>query len=126
MRRLAAVVLVFLFAGLPVVSVLAATAASSKLPDCCKKDGAHMCSVRRGHAKQEDDGETKLSALCPFAGKTTLAVTAQRMGIAVGASCASTPIRASRVHARSQVLVLASTGYFENSKRGPPSVFLQS
>ena len=85
-----------------------------------------MCSVRRGNAEQQQDGKIKLSALCPFAGKTTLAVTAQRMGIAVGASCTSTPIRASRVHARSQVLVLASTGYLENSKRGPPSVFLHS
>ena len=56
MRRLAAVVLVFLFAGLPVVSVLAATAALQSLPIAREERWTHMCSVRRGHAKQEDDG----------------------------------------------------------------------
>lgn len=122
MRRLSAIFLIFLFAGVPIVSALATTVVSSDLPACCKKDGAHMCSVQRGRTKQQEDGKAKLSALCPFAGKATLAVAGQRTGIAAGTNSASTPVPANRVNPRPQVLVLASTGYYENSKRGPPSV----
>lgn len=85
-----------------------------------------MCSIRRGHAKQQEDSQPRLSAVCPFGGKTTLAVAGQRIASAVEVSCRSTPVPANRISGRPQVLVLASTKFFENLKRGPPSVFSQS
>jgi hypothetical protein len=124
-RRIATLLLVLLFAGGPVLSAIATTTASSDLPACCRKDGAHRCAMRRGQAKQED-GMLRLTAACPFTGKTTLAVAGQRMGIAVGLSSTSAPVPASRVKARPRALVLASNCYFENSQRGPPSVCFPS
>jgi hypothetical protein len=125
MRRLGALLLILLFGGVPVFSALGAAALSSELPACCRKDGAHLCSVRRGQAKQ-DDGKTKLIALCPFAGKEALAVPGRRVGNVVAAGFASVPVVANSAEAAPQVFALASTSFLANSKRGPPSVFLQS
>lgn len=120
-RRLTSLLLVLLFAGAPVLSAIATVTVSSDLPDCCKKNGAHMCSIRRGRGKQED-GKPQLRANCPFGGKATLAVAAQRTGIAADnrSYFMSAPEhRTALGHSISSPL-LAS--HFENPKRGPPSV----
>lgn len=125
MRRLSAILLILLFAGVPVFAALAVTAASSDVPDCCKKGGAHMCSIRRSRAKRED-GKPRLSAVCPFAGKTTLAVTGQRTGIAVDDSSTSALVPTQRTIRQPSVLVPALARHFENPKRGPPFVLSNS
>ena len=125
MRRFAAFLLILLLGGVPAFSALATASASPDLPDCCKKDGAHMCAMRHVHAKQED-GKGKLFAYCPFDGKGTPAVAGQRVGHVVAASFVSAFIATSSVAAKPQVLTLASTAFLPNSKRGPPSVSLHS
>jgi hypothetical protein len=125
MRRFAAILLIVLLGGVPALSALASACASSDVPACCRKDGAHMCAMRHGHAKPED-GKAKLIAVCPFAGKGTPAVPGQRAGNVVAASSVSAPIVAGSVAAKPQRFALASTSFLANAKRGPPSVFLPS
>jgi len=120
MRRLATILLVVLLGGVPAFSALATASSSSDLPACCKKDGAHMCAMRHGRAKQEE-GNTKLFAYCPFAGKGTPAVPGQRVGNVVEANSAVAPLAASSLGAKAPAFVFASTPFLPNSKRGPPS-----
>jgi hypothetical protein len=120
MRRLNAILLIFLLGGVPAFSVLATASASSDLPACCKKDGAHMCAMRHGRAKQED-GNAKLLAYCPFAGKATPAVPGQRVGNGVEANSVVAPLAASNLDAKAPAFGFASTSFLPNSKRGPPS-----
>jgi len=79
-----------------------------------------------GTDKARDEGKPRLIAICPFAGKTTLAVAGQRIQIAVGTRSTPAPVPARRVTAQSEVLVFVSTVHFENWKRGPPSISLHS
>jgi len=125
MRRLAAILLIVLLGGVPAFSAFAAASASSDLPACCKKDGAHMCAMRHGRAKQED-GNAKLFAYCPFAGKGTPAVPGQRVGNPVAANSVVAPLAASNLDAKAPAFVFASTSFLPNSKRGPPSISLWS
>ena len=119
MRRVSAILLFVVLVGVPVLSELAATTVPSDIPACCKKGGAHMCSVRRGQVSQKD-GQSRLNAVCPFAAKSTLAVVSQRVGIAVGDSSASVLAPVNRASVTSQVFVPPSASRFENPKRGPP------
>ena len=125
MRRSVAILLIVLLGGVPVFSALATASFSSDSPACCKKDEAHMCAMRHGHAKQ-DDGKAKLFAYCPFAGKGTPAVPAQRVGHVIAASSASAFRATSSIDAKPQVLALASISFLPNSKRGPPSISFRS
>jgi len=109
----------------PAFSALEAASASADVPACCKKNGAHMCSMRRGQGKHED-GKANLLAYCPFAGKGTPAVPGQRVGNLVAASVVSTPVAASSFDAKPPVFALSSTSFLANSKRGPPSVSFHS
>jgi hypothetical protein len=106
MRRLNAILLILLLGGVPAFSALEATFASSDLPACCKKDGAHMCAMRHGRTKQED-GNAKLFAYCPFAGKATPAVPGQRVGNVVEANSVVAPLAASNLDAKAPAFVFA-------------------
>ena len=119
MRRLGAVLVVLLFVGVPALSALAATSVSLDLPVCCKKDGAHMCSVRRTHANQKDE-RPGLSALCPFALQSKPAVLGQRIGISL--SMNSTAVQAPETQGIVHSQVSAPTGTLlpGNAERGPP------
>jgi len=121
MRRLASILLVVLLGGAPAFSALVTASSSSGLPACCKKDGAHMCAMRQGHAKQED-GNAKLFAYCPFAGKGTPAVPGQRLGNIVEPSSVFAPLAASNLDGKAPAFVFAPASFLPNSKRGPPSV----
>lgn len=121
-RRLGAVLLVLLFVAAPVLSALAGTSVSSDLPACCKKDGAHMCSVRRTRASQNGQ-KPRLSAVCPFASQSGPAVLAQPIG--TSHSTLSTAARAFEEQriAHSQVFATAGIPLLGNPKRGPPLTF---
>ena len=121
MRRLIAALVILLLTGVPVLSALAATSVSSDVPACCKKGGAHMCSVRRGQTHQ-NDGKPALYAFCPFIGKGIPAIPGQRVGFSLTTASSAAPIPKGETIAESQVLVPASPRHFENLKRGPPSV----
>ena len=84
-----------------------------------------MCAMRHGRAKQED-GNAKLFAYCPFAGKGTPAVPGQRFGNVVEANSVVAPLAASNLDAKSPAFVFASTSFLPNSKRGPPFISLWS
>ena len=118
-RRLSAVLLVLLFVGAPVLSALAVTSVSSDLPTCCRKNGAHRCSIRRTQSNQKDE-KPRLNAVCPFGAKSTLAVLGQRVGIFGGTNSSSGPVPRRRAAGQSQVLVPVLERHFENPKRGPP------
>jgi len=119
-RRITTLFLLLLFSVGPIFSALATASASSDVPACCKKNGAHMCSVRHGQAKQED-GNAKLFAYCPFAGKGTPAFPGPRVGNPVAANSVVAPVAASNLDAKAAAFVFASTSFLPNSKRGPPS-----
>jgi len=119
MRRFAAILLIVLLGGVPALSALTSASASTDVPSCCRKDGAHMCAMRHGHAKPEE-GKAKLFAYCPFAAKGTPAVPSQRAGNVVAASSVSSPILAGGVAAKPQRFALVSTSFLANAKRGPP------
>ena len=119
MRRLNAILLIFLLGGVPALSVLATASASSDLPACCKKDGAHMCSVRRAHRK---DGKPALYAVCQFVGKATTAIPGQRVRLSPITARSVAPTPKGETIGPSQILVPASPRHFQNLKRGPPLV----
>ena len=121
MRRLIAALVILLLTGMPILSAWAATPLSSDLPACCKKGGAHMCSMRRSQAHPED-GKPALYAVCPFAGKINPVIPGQRVGLSLMTAYSAAPVPNSDVIGASQALVQASSFHFENFKRGPPPV----
>ena len=124
-RRITTFLLLLVFFTGPVFSTLVPASISSDLPDCCKKNGVHLCSVRRTQGKQED-AKAKLFAYCPFAGKGTLAVPGQRVGNVVEANSVFAPLAASDLVAKALASTFASTFFLPNSKRGPPSTSFRS
>ena len=119
MRRLIAALVILLLTGVPVLSAFAATPVSSDLPACCKKGGAHMCSVRRSQTHPRD-GKPALYAVCPFAGKINPVIPGQRVALSLTTACSAAPAPKVDTIGASQVLVLVSSLHFENFKRGPP------
>jgi hypothetical protein len=118
-RRFTAVWLSLFFVGVPVLSALAATSVSPDLPACCRKGGAHMCSVRRTQASQKN-GESRLGAVCPFASHTKTAVTNQRARLSVSTNSSAVTALQTRRIVRSQVFIPAGNPLSGNPKRGPP------
>src|SRR5579871_1206838 len=119
MRRLGALLLILLFVGCPVISALAATSGASSLPECCKKHGAHMCSVRHSGADSQT-GNVQVRALCPFASHFKPAITAQGNGLAERSRQDFRPLLIARRSAHPRLLALVSAWFVEYSKRGPP------
>lgn len=82
-----------------------------------------MCSVRRGHAEPKD-GKPRLSTICPFAAKGTIAVLGQGIGIVADTTPSSVVVPGRKATGSSRSVLPAIGSRFENPKRGPPSVLL--
>jgi hypothetical protein len=114
-----------LFGAGPILPELALDRASSDLPACCKKDGAHKCSVRRAHAGNEDkNGTPSVRAVCPFPSSTDRALLNQQSFVPGSVQ----PDAAVILHSprlpltpRSVQIDAASAA---NPKRGPPELAL--
>lgn len=118
-RRSVAFLLIFLFVGTPALLAVALESTPTDLPACCKKDGAHMCSVRRNHANQKDE-KPGLSAVCPFVLQNRPAVLGQRTGISLSTDSSAAPAFERQRVVHSQVLAPTGTPLSGNPKRGPP------
>jgi hypothetical protein len=70
LRRIPAALLVLFFGAgplLPVLPALPVGRVQSDIPACCRKGGAHKCSVRIAKkSTEEQDGNPDLRAVCPF------------------------------------------------------------
>jgi hypothetical protein len=67
LRHILAALLVLFFGAGPLLPALVVGRVQSDVPACCRKDGAHRCSVRIAKkSTAEQDGNPGLRALCPF------------------------------------------------------------
>src|ERR1700731_2236258 len=67
LRRILAALLVLFFGAGPLLPALAVSHVQSDVPACCRKDGAHRCSVGSAEkSKAGQNGKPGLRAACPF------------------------------------------------------------
>jgi hypothetical protein len=123
-RTLTALLVLFVVVG-PLFPALAVGRAQSELPTCCRKDGAHMCSVRSARkSKTEQDGKPGLRALCPFLSNVVLSATAPQSFVPPSPAELSAGVVPSQLlfnHGVATVLTIFSPG---NLQRGPPQLHL--
>jgi hypothetical protein len=75
MRRIAALVLLWVFGTLlPSATVMALAAPQQLLPICCRAHGAHSCIMAATAGAPSDAGPTLRQAACPF-GQSLRAIT---------------------------------------------------
>jgi hypothetical protein len=125
LRRILAALLVLFFGAGPLLPVLAVGRVQSDVPACCRKDGAHKCSVRSAEkSKAEQDGKPVLRALCPFLSHAVPSATVPQSFVPPSAAelgTAVVPIQPFFSYSVITVLVVFFPG---NPKRGPPQLLL--
>ena len=119
-RTLAALLVLFFVAG-PLLPVLAIGRAQSEVPACCRKDGAHRCSVRsREKSKTKQDEKPSLGAACPFLSHALPIATVPQSSVPPSSGelgTAVVPIQPFFSYSVATVLAVFFPG---NPKRGPP------
>ncbi|MGC2719719.1 MAG: hypothetical protein WA209_09020 [Candidatus Acidiferrales bacterium] len=119
MARVKAILVILVFVGALFVPTLSANFAVPDLPVCCRKDGAHMCSVRRAGGTSEK-GRTQLVAQCPYSSTSKPAVLTHGSGIALPAGSISIdPLERGTAVAR-RAIICSPLHSSSNLKRGPP------
>lgn len=119
-RRLTAILLVTLFAGVPALAAFATSPAAADLPPCCRKDGVHMCSVRRSRPAPRDS-KPVASALCRYSLRAHPAVIGQRTLVPLPTASSPAPPLHRRAVGQTCVFAPHRADYAANRKRGPPS-----
>jgi hypothetical protein len=125
LRRIFAALLVLFFGAGPLLPALAAGRVQPDVPACCRKDGAHRCSVRSAKkSKAEENGKPGLHAVCPFLSHAVPGIAGPQSFVPPSAAelCAAVvpiqPLFSCRV---ATVLTVSFPG---NPKRGPPRPLL--
>lgn len=113
--------MIVLFCAGPILPALALDRAQSDLPECCRKNGVHMCSVRTAwKIRAEKHGNPLLRALCPFRSHAVLGIRGPQSfvppSIALNSEVVLQPSNLS-AYAGLTALRFFSPG---NPKRGPP------
>jgi hypothetical protein len=125
LRRILAALLVLFFGAGPLLPALAVSRVQSDVPTCCRKDGAHKCSVRGAEkSKTEQNGKPGLRAACPFLSHAVPGIAGPQSFVPPSAAELGTgvvptgPLFSYRV---ATALAVSSPG---NPKRGPPQPLL--
>jgi hypothetical protein len=124
-RILAASLVLFFGAGPLLLPALAVGRAQSDVPACCRKDGAHRCSVRSAEkSKAEPNGKPGLRTVCPFLSHAFPGIAGPSSFVPPSAAefgSAAVPIQALFSYRVATVLAVFFPG---NPKRGPPQLLL--
>ena len=125
LRRGIAALLVLFFGAGPLLPALAVGRVQSDVPACCRKNGAHKCSVRSGEkSKTEQDGKPGLRALCPFLSNAVPSATTPQSFVPPSPaelSAGVVPPQLLLSHGVATVLAIFFPG---NLQRGPPQLHL--
>ena len=123
LRRILAALLVLLFGAGPLLPALAVDRVQSDVPACCRKDGAHRCSVRSAEkSKADHNGKPGLRAVCPFLSHAVPGIAGPQSFVPPAAAelgTAVVPIQALFSYRVATVLAVSFPG---NPKRGPPKL----
>jgi hypothetical protein len=125
LRRILAALLVLFFAAEPLLAALAVSRVQSDVPTCCRKVGAHKCSVRSAEkSKTEQNGKPDLRAACPFLSHAVPGIAGPQPLVPPSAAelgAAVVPIEPLFSYRVATVLAVFFPG---NPKRGPPQPLL--
>ena len=125
LRRILAALLVLFFGAGPLLPALAVSHVQSDVSACCRKDGAHRCSVRSADkSTTEQNGKSGLRAACPFLSHTVAGVAGPQLFVPPSAAefgAAVIPIQRLFSYREATVLTVLFPG---NPKRGPPQPLL--
>ncbi len=125
LRRILAALLVLFFGVGPLLPALAVSHVQSDVPACCRKDGAHRCSVRSAvKSKAEQNAKPGLRAACPFLSDSVPGIAGLQSFVPPSAAELGTaviPIQPLFSYREATVLTVLFPG---NPKRGPPQFLL--
>jgi hypothetical protein len=125
LRRILAALLVLFFGAGPLLPALAVNHAQGDVPACCRKEGAHRCSVRSADkSKAEQNEKPGLRAACPFLSHAVAGIAGPPSFAppsAVELGTAVIPIQRLFSYREATVLAVLFPG---NPKRGPPQPLL--
>jgi hypothetical protein len=123
LRRILAALLVLFFGAGPLLPALALSRVQSDVPTCCRKDGAHRCSVRSAEKSNAgQNGKPGLRAVCPFLSHAVPGIAGPQSFVSPSAAelfAAVVPIQALFSYRVATVLAISFLG---NPKRGPPQL----
>jgi hypothetical protein len=119
MRRIAALLLLWVFGTLlPSATVMALAAPQQLLPICCRAHGAHSCIMAAGRASS-DAGPTLRQAACPF-GQSLRATTTVTISTDF-TSRAKLGLAAADIDRQAIADAVATRMLRRSAPRGPPS-----
>jgi hypothetical protein len=122
MRRIAALVLLWVFGTLlPSATVMALAAPQQLLPICCRAHGAHSCIMVAMAGAPSDAGPTLRQAACPF-GQSLRAITTVTI-FTDFTSCARFGLAAADIDRQAIADAVATRILRRSAPRGPPSSF---
>lgn len=125
LRRILAALLMLFFVVGPLLPAMAVDRTQSEVPGCCRKDGAHRCSVRSAKkSKSEQSGKPALRAVCPFLSNAVVSATAPQSFVPPSPaelSAGVVPPQLLFSYDVATVLTIFSPG---NLQRGPPQLHL--
>jgi hypothetical protein len=125
LRRIIAALLVLFFGAGPLLPALAVGRVQSDVPACCRKDGAHKCSVRRGEkSKTEQSGKPGLQALCPFLSQAVPSATGPQSFVPPSPAELSTAVVPPQPLFSQGVATVLAVSFPGNPQRGPPQPLL--
>jgi hypothetical protein len=122
MRRIAALVLLWVFGTLlPSATVMALAAPQQLLPICCRAHGAHSCIMGAVGGAPSDAGPTLRQPACPF-GQGLRAITTVTIS-ANFTSYAKFGLAAADIDRQAIADAVATRMLRRSAPRGPPSSF---
>lgn len=125
LRRMIAALLALFFGAGPLLPALAVGRAQNEIPACCRKNGAHKCSVPSGEKpKTEQNGKPGLRALCPFPSHAISTATALQSFIPPSPAKLRTGVVPQRPLFNYKVAIASVVSFPGNPKRGPPQPLL--
>ena len=123
LRRILAALLVLSLVAGPLLPATAVGRAQSEVPACCRKDGAHKCSVHSAKkSKTEQNGKPDVRAACPFLPHAVASATVPQSFVPpfpAELGTAVVPIQSFFSYSAATVLAVFFPG---NPKRGPPQL----
>ncbi len=122
LRRIFAAALVFLFVSGPLLPALAVVDGQSNLPECCRKNGAHMCSVQTAARLRAEHGGTPIArAFCPYSSHPLPWFQGARTFLTLTVDSLTAPISQRNVPRRHNIIPSRTRFAAAHPKRGPPA-----
>jgi hypothetical protein len=125
LRRILAALLVLFFGAGPQLPALAVSRAQSEIPACCRKDGAHRCSIRSAKkSNAQPNGKPGLGALCPFLSHAVPGIAGPQSFVPPSAAELGTAVVPIQPLFSYRVATVLAVFFPGNPKRGPPQPLL--